>query len=267
MKIEHLGIATDDLDAANALYARLLGRPHYKIEAVAQQGVLTSFFKTGESKVEFVAATRPDSPVAKYLERHGPGIHHVAFAVSDIHQEMTRLRAAGFRLLNDAPQPGADNKLVCFVHPKSAGGVLVELCQDATPKRRTLDDYAHRHELSVQWGEMDAAKHVNNTVYLRYAEAARIEFFRAVGIADDFEGIGPILGYQDCKYIFPLTFPDVAQMGTRVRAVLDDRLVLECAIFSERHGRLAALSSQEIVPYDYAALKKVPLPTTWRALA
>lgn len=266
MTLEHLGIATDDLAAANRLYALLLGRPHYKIEEVASEGVLTSFFKTGQSKVEFVAASRPDSTIAKYIERRGPGIHHVAFGVRDIRAEMDRLRAAGFRLLNEEPKRGADDKLVCFVHPKSAGGVLVELCQDARPRPQSVEDYAHRFDIAVQWGEMDAAKHVNNTVYLRYAEAARIEFFREVGISDDFTSIGPILGYQDCKYIFPLTHPDTARCGTRVREVLHDRLVLECAIYSARHERLAALSTQEIVPYDYENLRKVELPEAWKII-
>ena len=129
MKIEHIGIAVEDLEAANALYTSLLGAAPYKEEEVASEHVLTSFFKTGESKVELLAATSPESAIAKYLEKRGPGIHHVAFRVNDIEAEMERLRSAGFRLLNEQPKRGADNMLVCFVHPKSANGVLVELCQ------------------------------------------------------------------------------------------------------------------------------------------
>ena len=130
MKIEHLGIAVRDLAAADALYTRLLGVGPYKHEAVESEGVTTSFFQTGESKVELLEATRADSPIAKFVKKRGEGIHHVAFAVEDIYAEMERLRGEGFRLLNEQPKRGADNKLVCFVHPKDASGVLVELCQE-----------------------------------------------------------------------------------------------------------------------------------------
>ena len=130
MKIEHLGIAVRDLAAADALYTRLLGVGPYKHEAVEGEGVTTSFFQTGESKVELLEATRTDSPIAKFVKKRGEGIHHVAFAVEDIYAEMERLRGEGFRLLNEQPKRGADNKLVCFVHPKDASGVLVELCQE-----------------------------------------------------------------------------------------------------------------------------------------
>ena len=129
MRLEHLGIAVADLPGAQELYTRLLGVEPYKRETVEEQGVTTLFFAAGESKVELLEATRPDSPIAKYLERRGEGIHHVAFEVTDIRAEMARLRAEGFRLLSDEPTRGADDKWVCFVHPKSAGGVLVELCQ------------------------------------------------------------------------------------------------------------------------------------------
>jgi methylmalonyl-CoA/ethylmalonyl-CoA epimerase len=129
MKIEHIGIAVKDLAAANELYTTLLGTPPYKAEAVASEHVTTSFFQTGESKVELLEATHPDSAIAKYIEKKGEGIHHVAFRVDDIRKEMERLRAAGYRLLNEEPKRGADNMWVCFVHPKSANGVLVELCQ------------------------------------------------------------------------------------------------------------------------------------------
>ncbi len=129
MKIEHLGIAVKDIDSANELYTSLLGSGPYKAEEVASEKVLTSFFQTGESKIELLAATAPDSAIAKYIEKRGEGIHHVAFRVEDIRAEMERLREAGFRLLNEEPKRGADNMWVCFVHPKSANGVLVELCQ------------------------------------------------------------------------------------------------------------------------------------------
>jgi len=129
MKIEHIGIAVEDLATANALYTTLLGTEPYKEEEVCSEHVLTSFFQAGESKVELLAATSEDSAIAKYLEKRGPGIHHVAFRVDDIKAEMERLSSAGFRLLNEKPKRGADNMLVCFIHPKSANGVLVELCQ------------------------------------------------------------------------------------------------------------------------------------------
>ncbi len=128
--IEHIGIAVKDLDAADALYARLLGAEPYKREAVESEGVITSFFKVGPNKLELLESTRPDGPIARAIEKRGEGIHHVAFEVSDIRSEMARLKKLGFQLLSDEPKPGADNKLVCFVHPKSANGVLVELCQE-----------------------------------------------------------------------------------------------------------------------------------------
>ena len=129
MQIEHLGIAVKDLEAANELYTTLLGKAPYKAEEVESEKVMTSFFQTGESKIELLAATAPDSAIAQYIEKRGEGIHHVAFRVADIRAEMERLREQGFRLLNEAPKRGADNMWVCFVHPKSANGVLVELCQ------------------------------------------------------------------------------------------------------------------------------------------
>lgn len=129
-KIEHLGIAVKDLEAANAVYESLLGVPPYKMEEVSGEGVKTSFFKCGESKIELLEATRADSPIAKYIEKKGEGIHHVAFAVEDIHAEVERLKDKGFVVLNEEPKQGADNKWVVFLHPKSSHGVLVELCQD-----------------------------------------------------------------------------------------------------------------------------------------
>jgi methylmalonyl-CoA/ethylmalonyl-CoA epimerase len=130
LRIEHLGIAVKDLDAAEALYTRLLGVPPYKREEVESEGVITSFFKAGPNKIELLESTRTDGPIAKAIEKRGEGIHHVAFEVADIKAEMSRLKEAGFTLLNETPKRGADNKLVCFIHPKSAGGVLVELCQE-----------------------------------------------------------------------------------------------------------------------------------------
>ena len=128
-KIEHIGIAVKDLEAANRTYAALLGIAHYKTETVESEGVDTSFFRVGESKIELLAATREDSPIAKFLEKRGEGIHHIAFEVKDIRAELQRLKSEGFVLLNEDPKKGADNKLVAFLHPKSANGVLVELVQ------------------------------------------------------------------------------------------------------------------------------------------
>ena len=130
MKIEHIGIAVRNLETSNELFSRLLGTGPYKTETVESENVVTSFFKTGESKVELLEAIHPDSAIARYLEKRGEGVHHVAFEVADIHAEMARLRAEGFQLLNDQPKRGADNKWVCFVHPKTANGVLVKLCQE-----------------------------------------------------------------------------------------------------------------------------------------
>ncbi|UPL51217.1 methylmalonyl-CoA epimerase [Hymenobacter sublimis] len=127
--LEHLGLAVKDLEAATALYTTLLGQAPYKREHVASEAVDTVFFQVGGSKIELVAGTSPESAITRYLDKKPEGIHHVAFEVDDIRAEMARLRAEGFVLLNEEPKPGADNKLVCFVHPKSAGGVLVELCQ------------------------------------------------------------------------------------------------------------------------------------------
>ena len=129
-KIEHIGIAVSDIDKANDLYTKLLGGGPYKSEEVVSQGVVTSFFRNGPNKIELVAPTHEDSPIHKYLSKKGEGIHHIAFDVADIKKEMARLREEGFTLLSEEPQLGADNKLICFVHPKSANGVLVELCQE-----------------------------------------------------------------------------------------------------------------------------------------
>lgn len=129
-KIEHIGIAVKNLEASNILFEKLLGVSHYKIEEVASEGVRTSFFKSGPNKIELLEATKPDSPIAKYLEKKGEGIHHIAFAVEDIVLEIERLKGEGFVVLNEIPKKGADNKLVAFLHPKGTNGVLVELCQE-----------------------------------------------------------------------------------------------------------------------------------------
>ena len=129
-KIEHLGIAVKDLESANKTYAALLGKEPYKTESVESEGVNTSFFQCGESKIELLEATNPESPIARFIEKRGEGIHHIAFDVENIEEEMKRLQDEGFQLINDQPKRGADNKLVCFLHPKSSNGVLVELCQE-----------------------------------------------------------------------------------------------------------------------------------------
>jgi len=129
-KIEHIGIAVKNLAEANKLYSTLLNTKPYKEEAVESEGVTTSFFEVGESKIELLAATREDSAIAKYIEKRGEGIHHIAFYVDNIEDEIERLQQEGFKLLNDQPKRGADQKKIAFLHPKSAHGVLVELCED-----------------------------------------------------------------------------------------------------------------------------------------
>lgn len=129
-KIEHIGIAVKDMETANTLFSALLNTQPYKNEAVESEGVITSFFTMGESKIELLAATMPDSPIAKFLEKKGEGIHHIAFDVDDIDKEIKRLESEGFELINKSPKPGADNKIIAFLHPKRTGGVLVELCME-----------------------------------------------------------------------------------------------------------------------------------------
>ena len=129
-KIEHLGIAVKDLESANILFEKLLGTPHYKVEEVPTEGVRTSFFKSGPNKIELLEATTEDGPIAKFLSKKGEGVHHVAFAVDNIEEEISRLKKEGFTVLNETPKKGADNKLVAFLHPKTTNGVLVELCQE-----------------------------------------------------------------------------------------------------------------------------------------
>jgi methylmalonyl-CoA/ethylmalonyl-CoA epimerase len=129
-KIEHIGIAVKDLEASNALFASLFGVGHYKVEEVVSEGVKTSFFKAGPNKIELLEATNLESPIAKFIEKKGEGVHHIAFAVTDIVSEIARLKSEGFIVLNETPKKGADNKLVTFLHPKSCNGVLIELCQE-----------------------------------------------------------------------------------------------------------------------------------------
>ena len=130
MKLEHIGIAVKNLKDSNQLFEQLFGQSHYKVETVESENVSTSFFKVGESKVELLEATGEDSAIAKFIEKKGEGIHHLAFEVEDIYAEMKRLEDEGFQLINKEPKKGADNKLVCFLHPRSSNGVLVELCQE-----------------------------------------------------------------------------------------------------------------------------------------
>ena len=129
-KIEHIGIAVKDLEVSNNLFGKLFGKPHYKIEEVESEGVRTSFFDVGPNKIELLEATNSESPIAKFLERKGEGIHHIAYAVDDIKAEIKRLKEEGFTVLNETPKKGADNKMVAFLHPKTTNGVLVELCQE-----------------------------------------------------------------------------------------------------------------------------------------
>jgi len=130
MKIEHLGIAIKSLETSDNLFARLLGKSNYKQESVEREGVTTSFYQLGDSKIELLEATNPESPIAKFIYKKGEGIHHIAFGVEDIRAEIERLKAEGFVFISEEPKDGADNKLVVFLHPKSTNGVLVELWEE-----------------------------------------------------------------------------------------------------------------------------------------
>ncbi|MCO5260325.1 MAG: methylmalonyl-CoA epimerase [Crocinitomicaceae bacterium] len=129
-KIEHLGVAVSNIDEAIKLYEKLLNTSCYKIEEVGSEFVKTAFFKIGESKIELVAATNPDSTIAKYIEKRGQGFHHIAFDVEDIEKEIERLESEGFQMIQRTPKDGADNKKIAFLHPKTSNGMLVELCQE-----------------------------------------------------------------------------------------------------------------------------------------
>ncbi len=129
-KIEHIGIAVKSLKNSNELFSKLFGMRHYKVETVESEGVNTSFFQVGENKIELLEGTKDDSPITKFIEKKGEGIHHIAFDVDDIEFEIERLKNEGFKVLNETPKKGADNKLIAFLHPKSTNGVLIELCQE-----------------------------------------------------------------------------------------------------------------------------------------
>lgn len=131
--------------------------------------------------------------------------------------------------------------------------------------RKSISDYKTTFEFEVHWGDMDAANHVNNLIYLKWTETARILYFEKVGIDISFRSAdaGPILGWQDCKYIFPITFPDTAIIGVKTTEILEDKFMMECAVFSKKHNRIAAISSQSIVPYDYLKFKKIAIPQHW----
>lgn len=129
-KIEHLGIAVANIEESLKMYETLLGTNCYKTESVESEGVKTAFLQVGESKIELLEASNPSSPIAKFLEKKGPGIHHIAFDVENIQAEIARLTAQGFELIHTTPKDGADNKLIAFLHPKSTGSILIELCQE-----------------------------------------------------------------------------------------------------------------------------------------
>ncbi|MDD2982791.1 MAG: methylmalonyl-CoA epimerase [Crocinitomicaceae bacterium] len=129
-KIEHLGIAVRNIEESAIIYEKLLGSACYKLEEVQSEGVKTAFFQIGDSKIELLQATNDESPIAKFIAKKGPGIHHIAFDVSDIQSEIKRLQAEGFELIHQTPKDGADNKIIAFLHPKSTDGILVELCQE-----------------------------------------------------------------------------------------------------------------------------------------
>lgn len=139
-KLEHIGIAVKNLEASNKLFARLLGTSHYKIEEVVSEGVKTSFFEIGGVKIELLEATNPNSPIARFIENKGEGIHHLAFEVTDIHVSLKKYADQGFELINSEPKTGADNKLIFFLHPRSTNGVLIELCQEKSVDNVAVDN-------------------------------------------------------------------------------------------------------------------------------
>jgi len=130
MKLEHIGIAVKSLGISDELFTKLLGKESYKKESVEREGVITSFYETGESKIELLEASNPESPISKFIDKKGEGIHHLAFGVENIVEEIERLKKEGFIFISEEPKEGADNKLVVFLHPKSTNGVLIELCQE-----------------------------------------------------------------------------------------------------------------------------------------
>ena len=132
-KVEHIGIAVKNLEESNLLFEQLLGKPPYKTEYVESENVQTSFFKTGRTKIELIQAQNPENPINKFIGKRGEGIHHIAFEVKDIHKKIDELKKKGFQFVSGIPKKGADNKLICFLHPKSCNGVLIELCQSIDP--------------------------------------------------------------------------------------------------------------------------------------
>ena len=134
-KVEHLGIAVTDIDISNKLFAKLLGKEHYKLETVDSESVITSFFKVGEQKIELLQSTDNNGPIAKFIEKRKEGAHHLAFHVDSITDEIKRLKKEGFEFVSETPKKGADNKIIVFLHPKTTNGVLIELCQNAENKQ------------------------------------------------------------------------------------------------------------------------------------
>ena len=134
-KVEHLGIAVTDIDISNKLFAKLLGKEHYKLETVDYESVITSFFKVGEQKIELLQSTDNNGPIAKFIEKRKEGAHHLAFHVDSITDEIKRLKKEGFEFISETPKKGADNKIIVFLHPKTTNGVLIELCQNAENKQ------------------------------------------------------------------------------------------------------------------------------------
>tara|TARA_Y100000385_G_scaffold213867_1_gene222297 strand:- start:62 stop:475 length:414 start_codon:yes stop_codon:yes gene_type:complete len=134
-KVEHLGIAVKDIDSSNRLFAKLLGKQHYKLESVESESVITSFFKVGEQKIELLQSTDDSGPITKFLEKRKEGVHHLALQVDSIVKEVKRLKKEGFEFISEIPKKGADNKLIVFLHPKTTNGVLIELCQNSRNKQ------------------------------------------------------------------------------------------------------------------------------------
>ena len=138
LKVEHIGLAVKNFTDAIPLFEQLLNTPCYKTETVASEKVNTAFFQVGDTKIELLESTDPEGVIARFIEKKGEGMHHIAFEVADIEAEMKRLQHAGFQLLNETPKPGADNKLVCFLHPKGTNGVLIELCQESRGEHKGM---------------------------------------------------------------------------------------------------------------------------------
>ena len=134
-KVEHLGIAVKDIDSSNKLFAKLLGKQHYKVESIESESAITSFFKVGEQKIELLQSTDDSGPIAKFIQKRKEAVHHLAFHVDSITEEIKRLKKEGFEFISEIPKKGADNKIIVFLHPKTTNGLLVELCQNADNKQ------------------------------------------------------------------------------------------------------------------------------------